>query len=262
MRILVALLALSCCACSTLPTARHWGQDATIAPGWDRVKTSAVNAARDPWVWAPLAGAALFQIDDWDERTSHWARENTPVFGSQRAAEDWSDHLRNAAAVAHIATLAATPSGEEPREWFINKSKGTLVYLAALGSTGVVTRAMKRTLDRDRPNGADDQSFPSGHTSMATVHTRLASRNLRALSMSEGARISLDVGLYALSVGTAWSRIEAGWHYPSDTLFSMALGNFVASFANDAFLGLDETKSQLAVVPSQGGAMLQWTARF
>ena len=57
--------------------------------------------------------------------------------------------------------------------------------------------------------------------------------------MSDGARRTLDVGLYALTIGTSWSRIEAGWHYPADTLFGMALGNFMASFVNDAFLGLD-----------------------
>jgi hypothetical protein len=34
-------------------------------------------------------GAAAFQIDDWDHRASDWAREHTPVFGSQRDAERW-----------------------------------------------------------------------------------------------------------------------------------------------------------------------------
>src|SRR5690242_2252904 len=85
----VAALALS--ACATLPNGRLWGQDATLRPGWERVRDSAVEAARDPWVWAPLVGAAAFQIDNWDRRTSDWAREHTPVFGSQHSAEKWSD---------------------------------------------------------------------------------------------------------------------------------------------------------------------------
>jgi hypothetical protein len=257
---LLALVA-ACTGCGSLPNGRDWGQDATIAPGWERVQQSAVHAVRDPWVWAPLAGAAVFQIDDWDRRTSDWARDHTPVFGSQRSAQNWSDDLRTASAVAHYVTIAATPSGDTPREWFINKAKGTLVHVAAVSSTGLITRSLKTAIDRERPNGQGGESFPSGHTSASAVHTRLASRNLESIDMSETARTSLNVGLYALTIGTSWARIEAGWHYPSDTLVSMALGNFIASFVNDAFLGLDNT-AQIAVVPAEGGAMLQWNARF
>jgi len=262
MRWLFTLIATICTGCGTLPNDRHWGEDATFTPGWDRVKESAANAARDPWVWAPLAGAALFQIDDWDRRTADWAQRHTPVFGSQRSAEDWSDDLRNASALAHYATIAATPSGDTPREWLINKTKGTLVHVAAVSSTVLVTQTLKTTIDRERPNGLGGESFPSGHTSTSSVHTRLASRNLESIAMSDATRASLDVGLYALTIGTSWSRIEAGWHYPSDTLVSIALGNFIASFVNDAFLGLEDTGSQIAVAPHQGGAMLQWNARF
>ena len=80
----VLLIVVSLSACGTLPSGEGWGEDATFTPGWERVHDSAVNAARDPWVWGPLIGAAAFQIDDWDRRTSDWAREHTPVFGSQR----------------------------------------------------------------------------------------------------------------------------------------------------------------------------------
>jgi hypothetical protein len=248
--------------CTSLPSGRNWGQDATFTPGWDRIQASAASAARDPWVWAPLAGAALVQIDDWDSRTAQWAQEHTPVFGSQRSAEHWSDDLRTASVIAHYATIAATPSGDTTREWFINKTKGTLVHAAAVSSTVLVTRALKTSVDRERPNGQGGESFPSGHTSASAVHTRLASRNLQLIEMNTATRTSLNVGLYALTIGTSWSRIEAGWHYPSDTLVGMALGNFLASFVNDAFLGIDEADSQIALAPNQGGAMLQWSVRF
>jgi len=265
MRILVLLMICSALgACGTLPDGRTWGSDATFTPGWERVKTSAVDAARDPWVWAPLAGAALFQIDDWDRRTANWAQENTPVFGSQRSAEDWSDDLRTASVLAHYATIAATPSGDSPAEWVTNKTRGTLVQSAAVAGTVLVTRTSKTTIDRERPNGQGTESFPSGHTSASAVHTRLASRNLQSIEMNEGVRTSLDVGLYALTIGTSWSRIEAGWHYPSDTLVGMALGNFLASFINDAFLGieLEREGAQVALAPIERGALLQLNVRF
>jgi PAP2 superfamily len=248
--------------CGTLPSGRGWGEDATWRPGWERVRTSAVNAARDPWVWAPLAGAAVMQIDDLDRRTSDWAREHTPIFGSQRNAEEWSDDLRTASVLAHYATIVATPSGDDFGEWLANKAKGTLVDVAAVSATTAITRTLKKAIGRTRPNGEDDESFPSGHTSSSAVHTRLASRNLRSIEMPTGTRRALDVGLYALTIGTSWSRIEAGWHFPADTMFSMALGNFMASFVNDAFLGLDSSSNSLTVAAAPDGAIVQWRMRW
>jgi membrane-associated phospholipid phosphatase len=262
MRCLMILALLICTGCGTLPDGRRWGQDATFTPGFERIKESAANAARDPWVWAPLVGAAVFQVDDWDRRTADWAQGRTPVFGSQRSAEDWSDHLRTASVLAHYATLAATPSGATPSEWFVDKARGTLVHVAAVSGTVLVTRGLKTTVDRYRPNGLGTESFPSGHTSTSAVHTRLASRNLESIEMAPTARASLDVGLYALTVGTSWARIEAGWHYPSDTLVGMALGNFIASFVNDAFLGLERDSPGLAVAPIERGAMLHLSIGF
>lgn len=202
------------------------------------------------------------QIDDFDERTADWAREHTPIFGSQRNAEQWSDDLRTASAWAHYVTIAATPGGDEFGEWLANKAKGTLVGVAAVSSTVAITRSLKKTVGRRRPNGADEESFPSGHTSSSAVHTRLASRNLPSIDMPDGARGTLDIGLYALTLGTSWSRIEAGWHFPADTLFGMALGNFMASFVNDAFLGLQSDSTSLTVATMPDGAIVQWRVRW
>ncbi|GFE89608.1 phosphatase PAP2 family protein [Steroidobacter agaridevorans] len=258
----IILCALLLSACGTLPDGKGWGEEATLTPGWDRVRESAVNAAKDPWTWGPLLGAAAFQIDDFDRRTSDWAREHTPVFGSQSSAEQWSDDLRSASSVAHYATILATPGGDEAGEWLFNKLKGTLVGVAAVSATGQITNLMKEEFDRERPNGADGESFPSGHSSSSAVHTRLASRNLQSIEMSDATRTTLDVGLHALTIGTSWARIEAGWHYPADTLFSMALGNFIASFVNDAFMGLAESNSALALQVVDEGAVLRVQMRF
>lgn len=259
---LLLALATASSGCSTLPNGRLWGGDATLTPGWERVRESAINAGRDPWVWVPLIGSAVVQVDDWDHRVSDWARENTPVFGSTQSAEDWSDHLRDASVLAHYATVAATPGGENPSEWLMSKVRGTLVGVAAVSSTVFVTRTLKTGLDRERPNGLAEESFPSGHTSSSAVHTRLASRNLRSIAMSDGLRTGFDVGLNTLTIGTSWARIEAGWHYPSDTLFGMALGNFLASFFNDAFMGLEESTASVAFRPALDGGVVEWSWRF
>ena len=235
-----ALLAIGASGCTTLPDGeRAWGEDATLTPGWDRVRDSAVNAARDPHVWVPLAGAVLFQVGDWDHEVSEWAQRETPVFGSQRNAERWSDDLRTASAYSYALTVLFTPSGDDPGDWFRNKSRGVAVGLAARAFTSWTTQGLKDAVGRERPDGSNDLSFPSGHTSASAANTMLASRNLDAIDLSPGARRWLNGGLLMLTLGTSWARIEAGKHDPSDTLFGMALGNWFAMFVNDAFLGHD-----------------------
>jgi membrane-associated phospholipid phosphatase len=260
--ILALFLSIALSGCATLPNGHRWGEDATLYPGWSRVRISAIEAARDPWVWGPLVGAAAFQVDDWDRRASDWAREHTPVFGSQENAEGWSDHLRDASVVAWFAATIATPGGDDGSDWFVAKAKGLMVDITAIGATSIVTSGLKTASDRERPNGVDDESFPSGHTSSSAVYTRLASENLQSIAITGEARRLADAGLTAMTIGTGWARIEAGWHFPSDTLFGMALGNFIGSFVNDAFLGLDDTNLNLALAPTRDGAHLRWDWKF
>jgi hypothetical protein len=83
--------------------------------------------------------------------------------------------------------------------------------------------------------------------------------NLETVEMNPFARRSSDGGLAALTAGTAWARIEAGWHYPSDTLVSISLGNFCAEFVNHAFLdGSNASQASLAFVPLPGGGELRF----
>ncbi len=256
--LLCVLASFACTGCATLPDGSGWGERATFAPGWQRVRESAANAARDPHVWVPLAGAAVFQVDDLDRRVSDWARRETPVFGSQRNAARWSDDFRTAGSVAYVATVLLTPSGDSADDWFENKAKGFAVGLAARGLTSATTQALKTGVGRERPSGSDRLSFPSGHTSATSVNTRLASRNLRVVPMSQRTRRTLDASLLMLDVGTSWARIEAGAHYPSDTLFSMALGNFIGAFINDAFMGVDpDEPAQVTVHTMPDGAELR-----
>jgi membrane-associated phospholipid phosphatase len=260
---IAAAFALVASGCATLPDGHGWGQDATLRPGWARVREAARNAATDPWVWAPLGIAAIVQIDDWDREIADWARAETPVFGSTVRAEQWSDDLRTASTVAYHVTALVTPSGSDPQQWLFNKARGYAVGLSAAAATRFVTGELKRAADRERPNGLASESFPSGHTSTSAVYTKLASRNLRSLDLSNGLRRALDLGLDGLVIGTSWSRIEAGWHFPSDTLFSMALGNFLGAFVNDAFLGLDpQTGLEIALLPERGGAQLRVALRY
>ena len=231
--------------CSALPHDRSWGADAGPVPGWERLAAATRGAAADPRVWAPLAAAAVLQVDDWDRRASDWAREHAPVFGSAADARRRSDELREAADYAWLGSALVADSGEG---WLVNKARGLAVGAVAVTVSGAVTDAMKSGFARERPNGHDRRSFPSGHASGAAVRTALASRHLEFAPVAPGARATLDLGLDALALGTAWARVEASVHYPADVLFGMALGRFLGVWFNDAFLDPRRPGAQWSVL--------------
>ena len=103
-----------------------------------------------------------------------------------------------------------------------------------------VTDFTKEETGRRRPDGSDSRSFPSGHTSQAYASSTLASRNLNSLNLSEKSRSLLRYTFKGMAAGTAWARVEAKRHYPSDVLFAAAMSQFLSAFIYDAFMGLDD----------------------
>ncbi|MGH8291150.1 MAG: phosphatase PAP2 family protein [Steroidobacteraceae bacterium] len=250
------LTALSLAGCATLPNGHRWGGDVTLTPGWAQVRAAAVRAATDPWVWAPIAGAAALQVDNFDHRISRWGRTHNPIFGSEANATLWSDRLRSASVGVDIATVLFTPSGDVGGAWLLDKAKGYLVNLAAATTAIESTTALQHLVSRERPNGANDHSFPSGHSAASAIYTRLATLNLQEIPMDGDTREALDASLHALSFATAWARVEGDWHYPSDTLAGMAMGNFCAEFFTDTFMGLDDSRERIGFSPLPGGGEL------
>jgi hypothetical protein len=240
-------LALMACSiamlagCGTLANGRGWGQDATLFPGWHRVGKAALNAALEPETWAPAVGAAVFQIGSMDRNLSHWASTRTPIFGSQANASTASDVLNGVSMGTCAITALATPSGERPGDWALNKARGLSVDIAAVALTSGITSGLKSAVNRPRPTGSG-QSFPSGHVSNTAVCDTLSSRNVDSLSLPYGACLGLKIGFTGLTVGTAWVRLEAKAHYPSDVLAGIALGHFIGAFVNDCFLGTEMPK--------------------
>ena len=243
--------------CGTLPDGRRWGQDATLTPGWQRLGHAALEAALAPGTWVPAAGALVFQVGDSDSKLADWAADRTPLFGSQKGAARASDALQDTARFAYGLTVLATPSGKQFEEWAKAKGAGLAVGAAALGLTAGVTEALKAGTHRTRPDASDSLSFPSSHASHTAVLEMLTARNLASLSLPTGGHIALRIGLTTLTAGTAWARVEAHKHFPSDVLAGVALGHFLGAFINDAFLGLKRTRAGgFTIQPSREGVML------
>jgi hypothetical protein len=255
-------IAITFQGCGTLSNGHRWGEDATISPGWERVKKSAVNAALSPETWGPVAGALVLQVDHMDKRISNWATTKHPVFGSQQNASNVSDAMEFTTGVVYVVTVMAEPSGDDRSEWIKAKAKGLAIGAVASGITAGNTFLINTLVGRERPNGVSNSSFPSGHASSTAVLTTLARRNLESLSLSPGMRRFYDISIAGMAVGIGWGRVESKKHYPSDVLVGYAFGHFFSAFINDAFLGVDNEKApQVTVTPSRKGIQfgMNWT---
>lgn len=240
--------------CGVPPNGRPWGEDTTAVPGWDSVGRAAFRAAVEPETWLPLVGAIVVGLSGGDRNLSGWARDHTPVFGSRDEAAQASDDLPVALGAACVLSALAAPGGHEPRDWVPNKLKVGLVDAGAVIVNGGATATGKWATKRERPDGSDLESFPSGHASGAGVLVALTSRNLDQSVSSGCARVGLRIGLDALAVATSWARVEAGKHYPSDVLVGVALGHFIGALMSDAFLGRGApARLTLAIAPDGDG---------
>lgn len=202
---------------------------------WDRASEAAQHAAVHPSVWAPLLGAGIFAIDHLDSRTATYLSEHAPVFGDSKSAADASDDLQSLLHVtAGVSAFAVpVPTGDNAA---LHRGEHLAVVIGGTALTASITNGIKDATGRQRPNDADDKSFPSGHASQAFSSATFASANIhRAWGNTSGAQWA-DGGLYTLASLTAWARVEADVHYPSDVLAGAALGNFVARFLDELLL--------------------------
>ncbi len=249
--------------CGTLENGRGWGQDAIFPIDGQRIARAACDAFFSPQTLVPLAGALALQIDGFDQKISDWAVDHTPIFGSPSNADIMSDYLRDALILEALGMPLMTPSGDTLDEWAPAKLKGYAVEFGAIGAVGAVTEALKVGMQRPRPDGSDDMSFPSGHTSAAFSCATLANRNLYSFDGSEDVRPVLEVANTVLAAGVGWARVEGGKHYPSDVLVGAALGHFLTAFIHDAFMNLPkDSKVDFDFFPVENGGGIELTFRF
>lgn len=254
-----ARLCLFCllCGCTTLANGSGWGEDASLAPGWARIARAAKNAALATETWGPAAGALALQAGHADRNLQAWAAKHTPVFGSQRNADQMSDNLKHASGALWLASGLATPSNGDEGEWLLDKVSGLGIQAGA----GVLLRStvgiLKDTTGRTRPNGLGKTSFPSDHASNTSLYTTMASKNVEYLGWSDNAVSATRFGLGTITAATAWARIEANQHYPSDVLAGIALGHFFGTFFTGAFLGIEDTEQvRVLFEPSREGYVM------
>ncbi|RMG43762.1 MAG: phosphatase PAP2 family protein [Acidobacteria bacterium] len=138
-----------------------------------------------------------------------------------------------------------------PGSWRVKGGRLLLDHAAAVTATSL-TAGLKRATRRRRPDGSDRESFPSGHASRAFAYAAAGRVDLEESALPPGWRCALGAGLTALAAGTAWARVEAGVHFPTDVLAGAALGNFTARVMHERFAGRGREVS-VAVDRRRGG---------
>ncbi len=253
----VTFILFALTGCGTLQNGRGWGQDAIYPVDLGRIPRAAFRAFFDLETLIPLAGAAVFTIDSYDRKVSNWARRRTPIFGSNTAAENAYSPLRTSMQYEWFATLLATPSGEDLKDIAFAKLKGWAVEWVALEATSKTTNFIKYQTGRTRPNHGDNLSFPSSGATEPFAYETLANRNLDSVAIPQEVKVPLKIANILLASTAAWSRVEAGDHFPSDVLVGAALGHFINALTYDAFMGLPEKRGFLFnISPSRSGATI------
>ena len=155
-----------------------------------------------------LAGGAATGIASiWDEEV----RESAQTY-------DWGDTLETGAGpiwssvfVAGMFTAGRISHGPRFRAMTYDMLDAAVVNFG-------YTELVKVAVGRERPNGQDNKSFPSGHTSNAFALAAVAERHY-------GWKLGVPAYLVAGLVGA--SRIEQDKHYLSDVVAGATLGYIV-----------------------------------
>ncbi|MCZ6487628.1 MAG: phosphatase PAP2 family protein [Gammaproteobacteria bacterium] len=209
-----------------------------------RGSSAFVMAAKDPKTWIPAAAALLIAATGSDQSISRWASTENPVYGSIESANEASNNLRSLLATSAVVTSILSPGREDV---LLPDRYGNMAVLASSGMTNsYITGSLKESTARMRPNQGEERSFPSSHTSSASSYATIASLRTNELMLSEKKRNWLSNTYYTLAAATAWARVEAKAHYPTDVLVGFALGNFTTRLLNGLLQG-SNTSTQVEV---------------
>ncbi len=99
--------------------------------------------------------------------------------------------------------------------FYLHDSDGRMQFYKGFFTNLAVTYALKKSISKTRPNGADNESFPSGHTSVAFQGAAFIHKRY-------GWKYAIPAYLSASYV--AWSRVESDNHFTVDVVAGAAIG--------------------------------------
>jgi membrane-associated phospholipid phosphatase len=128
--------------------------------------------------------------------------------------------------------------------------QGGKQLLFSLGSTVLATEALKAAITEERPDGSGNDSFPSGHASVAfAAATYISIRYGHEYPWA----VPVSFGAAAL---TGVARVEAYKHYAGDVIAGAAIGAALTYFFTTP------ANASIAVYPTRDGAGFAYTMHF
>lgn len=135
-------------------------------------------------------------------------------------------------------------------------TEGTRQLLLSAGSAVAAAEVLKSTVHSTRPDGSDNQSFPSAHTALAfSAATFMDRRYGEQLNREYGAWAV--PALYSVAALTGVARVEADKHHWVDVLAGGAIGWGAARFWSEPVQG-----GRLSVLPTRSGLAVGWARGF
>ena len=145
-------------------------------------------------------------------------------------------------ATAGFATYGIAKAVRNPKAAHVGRD---IVRAQLLSQTLVQT--MKFTVRRDRPDGSNNKSFPSGHSASAFATATVLQRHY-------GWKVGVPA--YALGGYIALARMAWNRHHATDVVMGAGFG--IAS-ARTVTMSVAKSKFSMGVQPQAGGASLNFT---
>lgn len=179
------------------------------------------------WVKASIAAGAAVVFFANDEEVMKFAQENQTEVTETIAfwGERWGAGTEAVLSSAAGYVIGVVVKNNKIRSY-------SLMALKSMTYAGLVTRAIKTTMRRVRPNkdeenahdwygSLDDHSFPSGHTTLAfSVGTLIA-------ESTNGKSKVIPILAYSASAIAGWSRVHDKAHWASDVVVGALIGHLV-----------------------------------
>ncbi|MBV8878584.1 MAG: phosphatase PAP2 family protein [Planctomycetaceae bacterium] len=209
----------------------------------------------EPSVLLP-AGLALSAvlIHPWDKRLeTHWHG----LLGGKQIYSNMGQYILVGSAILTGILFPGDGRNAWDETWTIGES---------FAASSLTVAVLKAAVGRPRPGSTPGtkngtHSFPSGHSTAAFTSATLIDRNSGPL---------VGIPAYLLAGFTAFERVEAGRHYPSDVLAGASIGALSAGIFDslhwgkgpEGGIGRALADLQINFLDRLHGAELAWETRF
>ncbi len=189
--------------------------------------------------------------------------DRNAVFNYSQNAEMASDILLYSSIAVPLSLLL---DKKARNEWITIGVMGMEVLMVTSGITNtikpVALRSRPLAYNPEVPEGVKMEvdtrfSFFSGHTAVSASMTFFAAKVFSDLNPDSKWKPVVWVGAITIPAATAWARVEAGKHFPTDVIAGYAIGAAIGYFIPVMHLQKDATKAQLKLMPTFNGMAMQ-----